>query len=857
MHLRNSEFQLFLEHTPTAVAMFDCEMRYIANSRQWFIDYGLEEQSLIGRCHYEVFPQTNDKWKAIHQRCLAGSCDCADSFVRDDGSIEWVKWRSNPWYNQNGEIGGIIFSSEMITEQKHAEEALKASEARLQKLAGNVPGIIFQFVLCPNGRQYFSYINPGCQELYQLQPEEIQQDITSLFNLIHPDDLLDFHQSIQVSAETLQPYNNQHRIITPSGHIRWVQVRSRPEKQDNGNIVWNGMVMDITEYKQPEEERQNLISLVDSSSDFISVATLDLQVIFVNEAGLKLIGLQSIETRQTSLSEYFILEDLIYFQEQILPAVLEHGRWEGEFRLRHFRTHRSIPVHYNFFTIKDLKTRQPIALATVIRDLTERKRGEEALQQSEALLREQVQREQLLNRLGSQIRNSLEINTVIGTAIQEIQQLLHVDCCTFCWYKPDADPPIWEAIAEAKNPDLPSLIGSYPAAVIEQVIQELLTQEILTGNNVATFAEPIFRQLSQSVGFQSQIALPIKTLSGEIGVIVCAHCCQPYCWSNSEIELLQAVVDQLAIAVNQAELYTQAYTTAITAQKQTQQLEQTLTELKQTQTKLVQSEKMSSLGQLVAGVAHEINNPVNFIYGNIAHASEYAYEILGLLKLYQQAYPQPLPKIQEEIDAIDLDFLISDLPKLLSSMKVGADRIRAIVRSLRQFSRHDEAEMKEVDIHEGIDSTLMILQNRLKTKPDSPGIEVIKNYGNLPLVECYAGQLNQVFMNLLVNAIDALEESIVKEKKQINPTIRISTEVIRNNLITIRVGDNGPGMTIEVLKHLFDPFFTTKPIGVGTGLGLSISYQIVVEKHVGQLYCFSKLDQGTEFVIEIPVCQNH
>ncbi len=288
-----------------------------------------------------------------------------------------------------------------------------------------------------------------------------------------------------------------------------------------------------------------------------------------------------------------------------------------------------------------------------------------------------------------------------------------------------------------------------------------------------------------------------------------------------------------------------------------EELEQTLHELQQTQTKLIQSEKMSSLGQLVAGVAHEINNPVNFIYGNLVHAQEYTDDLLGLVHLYQQQYPQAIPEITAAVDAIELEFLAEDLPKLLSSMKVGAERIREIVRSLRNFSRLDEAEMKQVDLHAGIDSTLMILQNRLKAKPEHPGIKIIKEYGSLPKVECYVGQLNQVFMNILVNAIDALDERDKNrdlEECQNNPSvIRITTAMGDNHQVKIEIADNGPGIPSKLQNRLFDPFFTTKPVGKGTGLGLSISYQIVTEKHGGQLECRSNLGVGTAFLITIPI----
>ncbi|MDZ8085458.1 MAG: ATP-binding protein [Nostoc sp. DedQUE12b] len=298
----------------------------------------------------------------------------------------------------------------------------------------------------------------------------------------------------------------------------------------------------------------------------------------------------------------------------------------------------------------------------------------------------------------------------------------------------------------------------------------------------------------------------------------------------------------------------------ISERKQAQsELQKALQELQSTQAQLIQTEKMSSLGQLVAGVAHEINNPVNFISGNIVHAREYTEHLREVVRLYQEEFPNPGQQIQEKVEEIDLEFMLDDMPKILNSMKMGSKRIQQIVLSLRTFSHLDEADMKEVDIHEGIDSTLLILQNRLKGKPENPKIEILKEYGELPLVECYAGQLNQVFMNVINNAIDALDMCNVQCSRQeieSNPSkIIISTKLISDNRVVVRIADNGPGMTQEVKNKLFDPFFTTKPVGQGTGLGLSISYQIVVQKHSGVLRCKSELGKGTEFWIEIPLHQ--
>ena len=286
----------------------------------------------------------------------------------------------------------------------------------------------------------------------------------------------------------------------------------------------------------------------------------------------------------------------------------------------------------------------------------------------------------------------------------------------------------------------------------------------------------------------------------------------------------------------------------------TADLENVLHNLQQAQTQLVQSEKMSSLGQLVAGIAHEINNPVNFIYGNLIHAADYTQELVRLLQLYRQHYPGPHPENWEESEDTEIEFMIEDLPKILESMGVGAKRIKAIVTSLRTFSRMDEAEIKSVNIHEGIDSTLMILQKRLKTKSDRPSIEVIKDYGNLHPIECYAGQLNQVFMNILINAIDVLEEAFTK-LENFKACITIRTRLCDRNQVVIEIGDNGLGVPQSMQQRLFDPFFTTKPVGKGTGLGLSISYQIITERHRGTLRCESNSGNGSLFIITIPTCQ--
>ncbi|MEH2223525.1 GAF domain-containing sensor histidine kinase [Nostoc sp.] len=472
------------------------------------------------------------------------------------------------------------------------------------------------------------------------------------------------------------------------------------------------------------------------------------------------------------------------------------------------------------------------------------------------------QQDSILFNLANQIRNSLDLDTILQTAVNEIHTLLQVDRCDFVWCLPNKDRFKFMVTHEATNPEIQMALGELSLGPGSVLAETILNLDMLRIEDVSTTSEALTPEdsvLLHELAVTSMLLLPLRTHSGQLGAIICHHCRGSRQWADSEVRLLKAVTDQVAIALDQAELLAQTRATAFAAQTQATYLGNALSQLQQTQMQLVQQEKMSSLGQLVAGVAHEINNPVNFINGNIAYATNYVRDLLELLDLYQATYPNGTDAIQEKIECIDLDFLMQDLPNLLASMQMGGERIRQIVLSLRNFSRLDEAEMKPVDIHEGIENTLLILKSRLKLTSAKFEIQVIKAYENLPPVDCYAGQLNQVFMNLLGNAIDALDETP-------NPIITIQTELISRESgssdlsqpshadnVVIRIRDNGSGMTETTQQKLFNPFFTTKPIGKGTGLGLSISYQIVVEKHRGILKCSSELGKGSEFLIQIPV----
>jgi len=478
----------------------------------------------------------------------------------------------------------------------------------------------------------------------------------------------------------------------------------------------------------------------------------------------------------------------------------------------------------------------------------------------------QAQRERLVNQITTQTRQSFELETILTQAIAQLMEGLQADRCLVHLVEDISDTRgmgIVEPLAPTeqmalrrqhlyevcRSPFPPSIDDFDTHGPITQWVIQHRQRVVITDVSQDERIGPNNEEY-QKAHLKSSLVVPVQANGTLHAILYLNQCSHVRYWSSNDQKLAQAVADQLAISIQQAHLYAQTQRQAIASATQAQHLAEAMQELQLTQAQLIQSEKLSSLGQMVAGIAHEINNPIGFIYSNIPYIERYIHDLVRLLEAYQAEHTNPSSDLKHLAEESDLPFMVHDLFKILSSMRGGSDRIRQIVLSLRNFSRLDEANCKTVDLHDGLESTLALLQGQ------TAGVQIVRQYGDLPLVECYPRLLNQVFMSLLTNALEAMQCDSKVSKTITICTSLVIDQLMGNHRVRIAIADNGPGISPDIQAKMFDPFFTTKEIGQGAGLGLAMSYQIIASQHQGQLTCVSALGQGAEFIIEIPVCHS-
>ena len=862
--LSHKESLMYQSSDLTAILSADGTIEYSSPSIKNILGYSASE--LVGEPFLNyIAPQDQANMaRAIKNLLEAGEGITSEPLVFrsrcKDGS-----WCFLEAYGTNllaeSSVSGIVLNFRNVTERFKVQEALRQSEVRFRAIfEAAALGIAISE---PDG--LLLKANPALQKMLGYSEQELRQR-----TFAHPDDVAaDLQLYQQLLAGSIPSYQMEKRYFHKDGHLVWGRLTLSLVRDKASNPLFAvSMVEDITAAKQTEAELLRISKAVENTSDAISITdAMVSQLNYLNPAFCQMFGCTLSELNQLGGSAALFANPNIW--QEVFTTALRGCSWQGEVEML---SRRGIVKHISLRAdaIRDING-EVVGTITIHTDITERK-------QAEADLRRAYHRAELLKYITTEIRSSLDSQQIFQTTVTQLGQTMQVNRCTVLLYC-EAPQPRLPLVAEYLEPGYSS-VQYYEMQVtgnpyIERV---LATEQAIASTDV--YAESLLGDMqNQCQAMRIKSMLTIRTsYQGQPNGVVCLHQCDTYRdWSRSEIELLEAVAAQVGIALTQAHLLEKEKFTVAQLEERNKELElsearantkateleQTLEELQLTQDQLIKTEKMSSLGLLVASVAHDLNNPLNCITNNIDFARVQTQDLLKVINLYRRNYPQPTETMQAELEQLEIDFLLEDLPKLVKSIEVGAERIQEIVKSLRNLSKVKEADMKEVDIHEGLDNTLLILGNRLKANRIRSDIQIVKDYGQLPKIECYGGQLNRVFMNLISNAIDALEErqtvsrTIQGQKACPLPRIQIVTKAKNNQTAAICIRDNGLGMTEDVRCKLFKAWITTKPAGKGTGLGLWISHKIVVEEHKGRLLCSSIPGQGTEFTIEIPIRRSH
>ncbi len=741
------------------------------------------------------------------------------------GGSNLFEVRKVPLFNPDGSHKGMAVAGRDITLEVAAEAALRDSEQRFRAIFERAA--IGMAVATLEGVAIAT--NPAFQAMLGRSKAELRG--ASLEDCAHPEDAKSDRQlRQQLAAGSREAYQIEKRYLRQDGSIRWGRLSASAIDSSHGRPQFIlEMVEDITDRKLAEsallQNEAKWRSLILNSSDIITILDASGRIVYESPSAETVLGYEAEELIGQSVLDFIHSDDIpsaMSDGEKLIANPGDPIALEARFRRADGSWCFLEAVGMNLLADPAVS-----GIAINSRDMTARRQAEYRISKIN---------ECFLGFTTDAADNIHRLTTLAG-------ELLGGTCAVYS----HVGGGLLRAIATWQTPpDYPEVDraeGHICTDVCHQASDRALAIPDLQ-NTIYGQSDPAVIRYE----LKSYLGQAVRRGDDYVGS-VCVVYTEPIAPTEADCKLIGIIAGAIGVEGERA-------AAADRDRQKSQELQTALHELQQTQMQLVQTEKMSSLGQVLAGIAHEINNPVGFVAGNVCHVRGYVLDLLEIVQMYREECPNPPAKIQKKAEDIDLEFLAEDLPKLLNSMHTGCDRIVEIIQTLRNFSRTDEAKFKPADIHEGLESTLLMLNSRLKAKAKWQGIEVIKEYGELPKIPCHPGQLNQVFMNILANAIDALEESSSQAKNTPNLsglTITIKTETIDDKSICIRIKDNGPEIPQDNIVRLFDPFFTTKPVGKGTGLGLSISHQIVVEKHNGKLQCLSEPGKGTEFIIELPI----